>query len=118
MSRYTPSVSAEFDCEGDTVKIKFNRLTRNQFGKLSAFMMGAETNEEGASMMQPDRAMAMLDACAEFLPDVITHFEGLTNADGEPLGKEVIFTESYFTPLLSEIVGTIAEASIVNEKKP
>lgn len=113
MSKYTPSVTREFTLEGDTVKVKFARLTRQQFGKLSPFMANLDENGN----VPPEQAMKMMDVCAEFLPEIILNFEGLTDANGEPLGKEVVLSEAYFFPLLSEIIGAITEESVVNEKK-
>jgi hypothetical protein len=109
MSKYTPAVTREFNIEGDVVKVKFRRLTREQFGKLSPFM-----TSEG---MTAERSMEMMDVCSQFLPDVITNFEGLTDANGEPLGTKELFEEAYFFPLLADIIGAIVEESTINEKK-
>lgn len=108
MSKFTPTVSREFEVDGDKVQVRFRRLTREQFGKLSPF----------DGVKEQTKIMEMLEVVAPILKENVKEMTGLTDSEGNVVTLDMALAEAYFLGFMSDLVGAVVEESVLNEKKP
>lgn len=109
MSRFTPSITKEFNFDGDVVKVKFNRLRRIDFFRLSEYFGKSQKELEELGAEKQSVFLALIE---EILLDIIISFSGLTIEDEEikyskgdnaDRLKEV-FSQMYFLDLTQSII--------------
>jgi hypothetical protein len=105
MSNFTPLVEKEYEFEGDTVKVEFARLRREDVMALMPLMRNMSTDAEN----MPAAIGMMID----LLPKYIRSMKGLKNADGEALDVETLAGEVYFLDLATDIATDMFDSSMV-----
>lgn len=111
MSRYTQKINKVFQFEGDDVKVRYTRLKRKKAFQVTAKLpkgVGADNIREAVSITD---ALDVMEIMADYLPDQVVHFEGLSDADGNPVTLEEALDEAYFTELVADIALAIFEDS-------
>lgn len=105
MSNYTKSLNKTFEFEGDFVQVSFSRMKRKHIRLLAGYDLGNLTTEQ---------SVALIDNAAPIF-ECVNSVTGLTDAEGTPLGVDVITEEAYFMPLAMDILAAIIEASFVTK---
>lgn len=108
MSGFTKSVPFTTQFDGDEVRMKLARLSRGDLAKFAPYI---ETAKESGGVMRFKDSMEMVDVAAQIIPQYVSQFQGLNDADGEPVDLETALEQSYFLPLVSVIIGRLVEVS-------
>jgi len=104
MSRYTPLVPFATDFDGDHVTCNLRRLERGALLKLAPYL-----NDTG-SMQFEDQAQ-FAEVMSDLLPEYVTDFRGLVDANGQPIDLDTVVRVAYFQALVGEIVGALLVSS-------
>lgn len=105
MSKFTPTVTREYDFHGEKVKATFSRLNRKDMLKLMPLFTKLKSDDaEGTN--------EVLNVILDLLPKYVV-IEGLTDAAGEPVGIETVADELYFMDLSADICMDLIEESTV-----
>jgi len=108
MSNYTRNIVKTFEFDGDSITVEFSRLKRKHLMALSPFL-----SDDGA--MKFSDQMEMINAASEFIPELIQSFDGLKDSNGDVISLSEVLEESYFTPLVSDILSAIMDVSFLNQ---
>lgn len=119
MSNFTPVVNVEIPFEGDVVKVGIRRLKKKQAMKFGLMLRSeARLLSDDSLTISFDTTSGNFEEQAAIIREQIARFEGLTDADGEPLGVDVLFEEQYFAPVLQQIiVNIIQHSNLLQEEK-
>lgn len=112
MSNYLPSVKASSEFDGDTVTYTLEPIENNDFGKLLPFFKEGEDGEQKIAFSDQAAFMAV---AGELLGKYASNFAGLTDASGAEVPLETAVCKSYFLGLVSDMVGQLFNASMVQE---
>ena len=116
MSNFTPLVTQEFEFEGDKIIVVFSRLKRkHMLAAMPAFkrITDAEDNEE----IKQEAISDVLNIVVDFLPEYVTSFEGLNDAEGNPVTIQMVCEEFYFMHLVAQIAMSMLSTSSGKEGK-
>ena len=103
MSNFTPTVSKEYEFDGDTVNVVFSRLLRkDMLTVLPAFLKLNKAEEDSDEYR--DGINGILNNLAEVLPNYVSKMEGLNDADGVAITIDQVVNEMYFMQLCAMIV--------------
>lgn len=115
MSNFTPLVEKEYKFEGDAIRVKLSRLKRKHlltlFGDFSALADIEDEKKRKAKI-----SSAMMDLDEDIINECVVEFAGLKDSDGNPVLKEVVFSELYFLELATEIFLDLMSESFVAGK--
>ena len=109
MSRYTPKVTQQFEFDGDTVTVEFNRLKRKHLLVLSPHMT------DDADKLTFEDQVKFTEVAAEIMPECVISMTGLTDIDGNTISIETVTEDAYFVKLVSDIMGAIMSHSFMSE---
>lgn len=100
MSAYLKNVVREFDFEGDHVVVELRALTLEdslRYEEAPDLPKDASEGEKRAALF------AELKVHREVLPQYVARFEGLTDADGQPLTLADVIDAAYFMGLVKTL---------------
>lgn len=106
MSGFTPLVSETFKFDGDEVKVQFKRLKRKDMISLIPKM------SEGGRI---EITSEVINQAIDLIPEYVTKFDGLRDANGDVVDLELALDNAYFTKLVSEIALTMVTESVMRE---
>lgn len=109
MGRFTPTFEHTEEFDGDTIKLRLRRLKRAQMQVLAPHM---KTDDAGETKMSFADTLALLEAAEKVLPEAVESMSGLL-IDGREVAISDIVEETYFMPLLGNLLRTLFEASTV-----
>lgn len=114
MSNFVRSVPFDMEFDGDSVTMNLTPLKRGHMQMMAPFI---KSGEDGDKLSFADN-MAVLEVAAEILPENVKDFAGLT-IEGTNAGLDEVVGESYFIPLIGEILSKLFDISTVksNEEK-
>jgi len=115
MSKFTKSISREFEFEGDKVQVTMDRMKRKDAMKLMPYI--GEPDAAGNVTMKFKDQMEMVDSVGDLLPKYIKRISGLIDDNGEDVTIETVCEESYFLDLIGDMVGALMEGSFMSTKK-
>jgi len=111
MSKYTPTVKFEIVFEDDTVTMKLKQLSRKTFlGWMPYF---SKTDADGK--LSSEDTLKLVNEAADIIPDHVTDFEGLRDANGNAIPLDIVVNEVYFIELISQIVMKLIEICQVGQ---
>lgn len=109
MSNFTPLVEKEYEFEGDNVKIRFARLKRvHMLRALPAFYEIADKTDDENFL---SKAGHLLGDIIDEIPGYVKEFEGLKDANGEPVSIMTVCEDFYFTRLAMQIAMDMVKES-------
>lgn len=111
MSKYTTTLTKEYNFEDDTVRVKFRRMKRKHMLKLfpdiQEYTAKQEANEPANEILT-----RLLNEVLEFADEYVVAVEGLKDSEGNAITKEIMFEETYFLELTTLISTDLLEASL------
>jgi len=125
MSNFTPLVHQEFEFQGDIIKVTYSRLKRvdmlgvipymKKLGEVQGEMVMVDdlpTFPDADEEAQGEALREILDQLIDVLPDYVTSFKGLKDADGDAVEIKTVINEFYFLSLATQIaVQMISDSS-------
>jgi hypothetical protein len=111
MSNYVPTVRFETEFEGDIISMELRQLTRKTFLDWTPFL--SKMDDEGK--LSEEDTIKMVNVAADILPEYVSDFKGLKDANGNPISIETVSTEVYFMDLVSILVTKLMEISQVGK---
>lgn len=107
MSRYIPQQRFETDFQGDMVSMLLKPL---RYGHLMRVLPALEAGDGGGSFVSQ---------LQEILPEYVSDFSGLKDADGNALPFSLVLEQSFFAELMMAIGTKVIElSSPKNPPKP
>ena len=97
MSKFIRSVPFKTEYDGDSISMNLQPLKRKDILKLAPFM------GDGESVGTLD-SFQMMDVGSGLIPNYVTNFKGLVDAEDQQITIEEAVDESYFTELVSIIM--------------
>jgi hypothetical protein len=119
MSNFTPSVKFSTEFDGDTVTMSLYRLKKKHMMKMMPIIarqvsLSANDSEDEVSINLTEmlEAEGELSIIAEsFIHEYVKDLSGLLSADGEKIDFETVLEQSYFQPLVAQIIKRLFEIS-------
>ena len=102
MSKFVRSHRFETVFDGDTVTAELAPLEYADMLVLQSSVRSDGEKREVADFVNASR---------EVVPKYVKSFAGLTDADGQPLGIDIVASQVYFSELLNQIVTKLIEVS-------
>ena len=116
MSNFTPLVNKTYEFDGDTVNVQFRRLNRkHMLAAMPAFKKLRDA--EGSDDNTHEAINDLLNDIADLLPEYVTTFEGLNDANNNVVGIETVINEMYFMRLCALIAVDVMRESSVSGGK-
>lgn len=109
MGRFTQAVDEKVEFDGDTVSFTLRRL-QNKHMLVLAPVLAALPGENALA-----RTARLVQAADGILKECITNWQGPKDAGGKALSLDEVLTESYFLPLLDEVLGRLLKVSVMQE---
>jgi len=102
MSKYTPQVQFATEFDGDKVSMRLARLKRKHVVLMAPFMSG-ETDVDGNDIISFKDEVQLSEVMSKILPEVVTEFSGLVDAEGVAIELTVAVDDMYFSELVAVI---------------
>jgi len=110
MSNFTPTVSKQYEFDGDTVNVVFSRLLRKDMLTVLPIFLKLNKAEEDTDEYR-EGINDILNALADVLPNYVSKFEGLDDAEGNPIAIDQVVNEMYFMSLCALIAIDLIQES-------
>ena len=114
MSNFTPLVEKTYEFEGDTIKVLFSRLKRED---MLSIMPDVQRRMSEDREIKNLATANILNKLLGVLPKYIKEFEGLSDKDGKAVTPEIVSDEMYFIELSTSIIMDIISESVVLDEK-
>lgn len=108
MSNFTPMVTEDFDFDGDTVTVTFERMKRKHIVLLSPHM---DPSQEGVVSFEDQ--VQFTEVAVEILPEVVKTLTGLVDSGGNNIALDTVLEETYFTKLVADIMSAVMKNSFL-----
>lgn len=109
MSNFTPLVAKQYEFDGDKIHIKFSRLKRKDMLKLMPSIQKMQNTDD--DVRKGEAIAEMVNEGLTFLPEYVKEINGLVDAEGNPIGIDVVADDMYFMQLAAEIIRDIMSES-------
>lgn len=122
MSKFLPLVHYETEFENDKVEMDLAPLRRDTFlswiplfkestAGIDPKELGSLSNEEALTRVDFGTMTSLLTVAEKDMPQYVSNFKGLKDANGEPIAFETVLKETYFLVHLFDIIGKLIEIS-------
>jgi len=112
MGHFSKVVEQEITFDGDLLKIKMRRMKNKHMLHIGPALSEPFEKSSGGLLL---RTSKLVDVAKEPLAECVTELSGLKDADGNALEFKDILEESYFLPLLDQILGMLIQVSVMSE---
>ena len=109
MGRFTQAVDETTTFDGDTVSFTLRRL-QNKHMLALAPALGALPGENALA-----RTARLVQVADGVIKECVTNWQGPKDATGRALSLDEVLAESYFLPLLDEVLGRLLKVSVMQE---
>jgi hypothetical protein len=110
MGRFTQAVNETATFDGESVSYTLRRMQNKHMLKLSPIFSDVKPGEKLIF-----RTARMIEEAQDVLKECISNVAGYRDAEGHPVSFETMLSESYFLPLLDEMVGKLWQISVMTE---
>ena len=116
MGHFTQAVEEKTTFDGDEVAYSLRRMQNKHMVKLAPLLVTSPSNPESALV----RTARMVEGAKDVIKDCISNFRGVKDSSGADMTLDAVLDESYFLPLLDELLGRLLQVSVrtgADEKK-
>jgi len=110
MSNFTPTVSKQYEFDGDTVNVVFSRLLRKDMLTVLPIFLKLNKAEEDTDEYR-EGINDILNALADVLPNYVVSLDGMNDKAGKAITIDQVVNEMYFMQLCALIAMDLIQES-------